>query len=185
MTPDRTRHLLALQSKPEERGDMMLKRMTRYSIAAPVSFLLCFLLEPAAASDLTQSVALDGDYASEFVIGGDAWTAFERGAGSHVAFQRPGFEGRPPARGDFRARSAQRVRFRKRCVQTHGPFGDPRQGGRSDRGRPAAPRRSERQRVDRRRSGVRNLHFAHERRVYLRDERAARSDFPVAGSQLQ
>ena len=57
---------------------MMLNRMTRYSKAATISFLLCFLLEPAAASDLTQSVALDGDYASEFVIGGD-WTASSGG----------------------------------------------------------------------------------------------------------
>ena len=75
----------------------MLKRMTRYSIAAPFSFLLCFLLEfneaepgvanlplpgvgkPAAASELTQSVALDGDYASEFVIGWDTWSASSGG----------------------------------------------------------------------------------------------------------
>lgn len=56
----------------------MLNRMTRYSIAAPFSFLLCFLLEPAAA-DLSQSVALDGDYAGQFVIGGDAWTASSGG----------------------------------------------------------------------------------------------------------
>ena len=56
----------------------MLKKMTRYSIAAPFSFLLCFLLEPAAA-ELSQSIALDGDYASGFVIGGDAWTASSGG----------------------------------------------------------------------------------------------------------
>ena len=53
--------------------------MTRISTAAPLSFLLCFLLEPAAASELSQSVALDGEYASEFVIGGDAWTASSGG----------------------------------------------------------------------------------------------------------
>ena len=58
---------------------MMLNRMTRYSKAATISFLLCFLLEPAAASELTQSVALDGDYASEFVIGGDTWSASSGG----------------------------------------------------------------------------------------------------------
>lgn len=79
MNTDRTRLVRTLQSKPEERGDMMLKRMTRYSTAAPFSFLLCFLLEPAAASELSQSVALDGDYASEFVIGGDAWSASSGG----------------------------------------------------------------------------------------------------------
>ena len=56
----------------------MLKRMTRYSTAAPFSFLLCFLPEPAAA-ELSPSVALDGDYVSEFVIGGDSWSASRGG----------------------------------------------------------------------------------------------------------
>ena len=57
----------------------MRKRMTRYSTAAPLSILLCFLLEPAAASELSQSVALDGDYVSGFVIGGDDWSASSGG----------------------------------------------------------------------------------------------------------
>ncbi len=61
---------------------MMLKSrftVSRYSIAAPFSFLLCFLVEPAAASELTQSVALEGAYASEFLVGGDTWTASSGG----------------------------------------------------------------------------------------------------------
>ena len=77
--------------------------MPRYSIAAVFSFLLCFLLqcnkaEPdvanltlhgagkaAAASELRQSVVLDGAYASEFLIEGD-WTAASGGQEVRLVF---------------------------------------------------------------------------------------------------
>lgn len=76
--------------------------MPRYSIAAVFSFLVCFLLqcnkaEPdvanlplngagkAAASELRQSAALDGDYASEFLIEGD-WAASSGGQEVRLLF---------------------------------------------------------------------------------------------------
>ena len=53
--------------------------MFRYPITAVFSFLLCLLLPCSeAASELRQSVALDGDYASEVLIEGD-WTASSGG----------------------------------------------------------------------------------------------------------
>ena len=58
--------------------------MFRYSTATVLSFLLCLLLQcrqadaGAAASELRQSVALDGTYASEFLIEGE-WTASSGG----------------------------------------------------------------------------------------------------------
>ena len=56
--------------------------MFRYSTATVFSFLLCLLLQcrqaDAAASELRQSVALDGTYASEFLIEGE-WTASSGG----------------------------------------------------------------------------------------------------------
>ena len=58
--------------------------MFRYSTATVLSFLLCLLLQcrqadaGVAASELRQSAALDGTYASEFLIEGD-WAASSGG----------------------------------------------------------------------------------------------------------